>query len=270
MDEWYDYLRVATSRGRVPDPSVESTVSIFAETESGSLVRVGAVEHIAPSEDIRAVRFDDDRAYVVTFKKTDPLFVIDLHQPDKPSILGELKVPGFSTYLHRVDPTHLLSIGYDANDHGKFAYFDGLILQLFDVTKPTDPVLLHREKIGTRGSSSSAATDHLAFTYLGDRKLLAIPMTICEGGGDGTFGDQLTFSGLLVYRVTLDDGFTRLGGINHGRGGASCRAWWSDGSSVVRRSIFIDDLVFSISSNVVKVQKMGRYGEDVARIALGP
>jgi hypothetical protein len=270
MDEWYDYLRVATSRGRVPDPAVESTVSILAETESGSLVRVGAVEHIAPSEDIRAVRFDGDRAYVVTFKKTDPLFVLDLHHPDQPNILGELKIPGFSTYLHRIDPTHLLSIGYDANDHGNFAFFDGVVLQLFDVTKPTEPVLLHREKIGTRGSSSEAATDPLAFTYLDDRKLLAIPMTICEGGGDGTFGDQLTFSGLLVYRVTLDGGFTRLGGIDHGKAGASCRAWWSDGRSEVKRSIFMDDLVFSISPSLMKVQKMSRFGESVASIALFP
>jgi len=270
MDERDQYLRVATSRGRVPDPSVESTVSILAETKSGSLVRVGAVEHIAPSEDIRAVRFDGDRGYVVTFKKTDPLFVLDLQRPDQPKILGELKIPGFSTYLHRIDPTHLLSIGYDAIDHGNFAFFEGVILQIFDVTKPTEPVLLHREKIGTRGSSSQAATDHLAFTYLDDRKLLAIPMTVCEGGGDGTFGDRLTFSGLLVYRVTLDGGFARLGGVDHGKAGASCRAWWSEGHSDVKRSIFMDDLVFSISQRLMKVEKMSRFGQDVASIALGP
>jgi uncharacterized secreted protein with C-terminal beta-propeller domain len=270
MDEWNDYLRVATSRGRVPDPAVESAVSILAETEGGSLVRVGAVDHIAPSEDIRAVRFDGDRGYVVTFKKTDPLFVIDLVRADQPRILGELKIPGFSTYLHRIDPTHLLSIGYDANDHGDFAYFDGLVLQLFDVTRPTEPVLLHREKIGTRGSSSEAATDHLAFTYLDDRKLLAVPMTICEGGGDGTFGDRLTFSGLLVYRVTLDGGFTRLGGVDHGKAGGSCRAWWSNGHSDVKRSIFMDDLVFSISPSLMKVEKMSRSWEHVASIALVP
>jgi hypothetical protein len=185
MDEWYGYLRVATTRGMVPDPKVESSVSVLAESPGGNLVRVGAVDHIAPAEDIRAVRFDGDRGYVVTFKKTDPLFVLDLRQPAHPEIMGELKIPGFSTYLHRIDPSHLLSIGFDANDHDAFAYFDGLILQLFDVTRPTEPVLLYKEKIGTRGSSSAAITDHLAFNYFDDRKLLAIPMTICEGGGDG-------------------------------------------------------------------------------------
>jgi beta propeller domain-containing protein len=270
MDEWYGYLRVATTRGRVPDPNVESQVSVLAETEKGSLVRVGAVEHLAPSEDIRAVRFDGDRGYVVTFKKTDPLFVVDLHRPAEPKVLGELKIPGFSTYLHRIDATHLLSIGYDANDHGDFAFFDGLTLQLFDVTRPTEPVLLHREKIGTRGSSSAAATDHLAFNYFDEKKLLAVPMTICEGGGDGTFGDRLTFSGLLVYEVSLDKGFVRLGGVDHGKQGASCRTWWSQADSEVKRSIFMDDLVFSIASNVMKVERMNRFGEEVASIPLSP
>jgi len=152
MDEWYGLLRIATTRGRVPDPKVESQVSILADTSSGNLIRTGAVEHLAPGEDIRSVRFDNDRGYVVTFKKTDPLLVLDLRRPDHPRVLGELKIPGSSTYMHRIDSNHLLSIGLDANDHGDFAFFDGVILQLFDVTNPTDPQLMHKE-IGTRGSS---------------------------------------------------------------------------------------------------------------------
>src|SRR5262249_46833491 len=152
-----------------------------------------------------------------------------LYQPDRPKILGELKIPGFSTYLHRIDPNHLLSIGFDANDHGDFAFFDGIILQLFDLTRPTEPQLMHKETIGTRGSSSEAATDHLAFNYFDDRKLLAIPITICEGGGDGIFGNVLTFSGLLVYDATIENGFRRLGGVDHSGRGARCEGrWWSD------------------------------------------
>ncbi|HSU39282.1 MAG TPA: beta-propeller domain-containing protein, partial [Polyangiaceae bacterium] len=154
MDEYSGYLRVATTRGRVPNPNVASAVSVLAQSPEGNLVRVGAIENIAPGEDIRAVRFDEERGYVVTFKKTDPLFVLDLYRPDQPKILGALAIPGFSTYLHRIDPNHLLAIGFDANDHGSFAYFDGVILQLFDVKNPTDPRLIHKEKIGSRGSSS--------------------------------------------------------------------------------------------------------------------
>lgn len=265
MDEWNGYLRIATTRGKVPDPKVSSAVSILAESE-GNLVRVGAIENIAPGEDIRAVRFDDDRGYVVTFKKTDPLFVMDLYEVQKPRILGELKIPGFSTYIHRIDPEHLLSIGFDADDKGSFAYFDGIILQLFDVKNPTDPRLVHKEKIGTRGSSSEAATNHLAFNYFAQEGLLAIPMTLCEGGGDGRNGN-LAFSGLLVYEVDEEKGFTRVGGVDHGTKGVSCNTWWSNANSAVKRSVFLDDLVYSIAGDRVKVARMPKMA-DIADLPL--
>jgi len=268
MDEWAGYLRIATTRGKVPDPNVSSSVSILAEGDNGNLVRVGAVDKIAPGEDIRAVRFDDDRGYVVTFKKTDPLFVLDLFQPAKPKILGELEIPGFSTYIHRIDADHLLSIGFDANDHGSFAYFDGVILQMFDVKNPTEPRLMHKEKIGTRGSSSQAATDHLAFNYFADQGLLAVPMTVCDGGGDGQNGTVVSFSGLLVYDVDLERGFTKLDGVDHGGHGASCSTWWSQANSEVKRSIFLDDLVWSIAPNRAKVQKLSSLGTDLFDLAL--
>jgi uncharacterized secreted protein with C-terminal beta-propeller domain len=267
MDEWYGYLRVATSKGRVPDPKTESVISIMAEAPNGALVRVGAVDHIAPGEDIRAVRFDDERGYIVTFKKTDPLFVVDMFKPTSPKILGELKIPGFSTYLHRIDPDHLMSIGFAADDHGDFAYFNGVILQLFDVKDATNPQLIHKETIGSRGSSSEAATNHLAFNWLPSEGLLALPMTVCEGGGDGKFGDNLAFSGLLVYDVDLERGFTRLGGVDHGTKGASCQTWWSNANSQVKRSVFLDDLVYSIAEDRVKVQNMNHFGTDVANLA---
>lgn len=267
MDEWSGYLRVATTRGKVPNPNVSSSVSVLRQTKSGSLVRVGAVEHIAPGEDIRAVRFDADRAYVVTFKKTDPLFVLDLFQADAPRILGELKIPGFSTYMHRLDAGHLLSIGFDADDQGSFAYFNGVILQLFDVTSPTAPKLLFKEKIGSRGSSSEAATNHLAFNWFADQHVLALPMTICEGGGNGKFGGDLTFSGLLVYDVSLKTGFKKLGGVAHGKKGVSCSTWWSNANSEVQRSVFVDDLVYSIAGDRAKVQRLGHLGEDVADLS---
>jgi uncharacterized secreted protein with C-terminal beta-propeller domain len=263
MDQWFGYLRIATSRGRVPDPKVESAVSVLAEAPNGSLVRVGAVEHIAPGEDIRAVRFDSERSYLVTFKKTDPLFALDLLHPANPRVLGELKIPGFSTYLQRIDRDHLISIGFDADDRGDFAYFDGLLLQLFDVSAPTEPKLLFKEKLGTRGSGSEAATDHLAFNYFGERGWLGVPATVCEGGGNGQSG-TLAFSGLLLYDVDVNTGFKRRGGIDHGERGANCNQWWSRSKSAVKRSIFLDDLVYSIADDRVKVQHMSQLGQDLA------
>jgi hypothetical protein len=271
MDEWYGYLRVATTRGRVPDPKVSSVVSVLAEVDGGNLARVGAINGIAPGEDIRAVRFEGERGYVVTFKKTDPLFVMDLGDPARPRITGELKIPGFSTYMHRIDRDHLLSIGFDANDKGSFAFFDGILLQLFDIKDPATPRLLHKERIGTRGSSSQAATDHLAFNFVREEGLLAVPMTICEGGGDGTFGKEVAFSGLLLYDVDVERGFTRLGGVDHADHAAkvSCNTWWSHATSAVKRSVFLDDLVYSIAPERAKVQRLGQLGTDVADLHLG-
>jgi len=268
MDELQGYLRIATTRGHAPDPRAESSVSILGENANGDLTRVGAIEHIAPSEDIRAVRFDGDRGYIVTFKKTDPLFVLDLAEPASPKILGELKIPGFSTYMHRLDPTHLLTIGFDADDRGRFAYFGGLMLQIFDVTRPAEPELLYKERIGTRGSSSAAATDHLAFNYFAENNTLAVPVTVCDGGSGGSFGTRLSFSGLVLYRVTAEHGFQKLGGIDHGSKGADCDAWWSNADSAVKRSVFVDGLIFSIATDRVKVQRVSALGKDVAEIPL--
>jgi hypothetical protein len=270
LDEYYGYLRIATTRGRVPDPNVVSALSILRENEQGNLVRVGAIEGIGPGEDIRSVRFDEDRAYVVTFKKTDPLFVLDLWDAAKPRVLGELKIPGFSSYLHRIDRDHLLSIGFDADEQGTFAYFDGILLQLFDVSAPTDPKLLHKRKLGTRGSSSEAMTNHLAFNYFAEKGLLALPITVCDGGSNGRNGSEVTFSGLYVFEVSVARGFSQLGGIDHGKSGVHCGNSWSQGTSAVKRSLFLDDLVYSVATDRLKVQRMGSLGADVADITLTP
>lgn len=127
---------------------------------------------------------------------------------------------------------------------------------------------MHKEKIGTRGSSSAAATDHLAFNYFADRGLLAVPMTVCEGGGDGRNGNLLAFSGLLVYDVDVETGFTRLGGVDHGKKGASCGTWWSNATSQVKRSVFLDDLVYSVAGDRAKVQRLGSLGTDLADLRL--
>jgi hypothetical protein len=256
LDEYDGHLRVATTTGRDPDPNAHSTMSVL-ERDGKALVLRGEVDHIAPGEDIRSVRFDGSRGYVVTFKKTDPLYVFDLGNPNAPAITGELQIPGFSTYMHMMDSRHLLTIGYDADDMGSYAWFDGIRLQIFDVANMADPQLVFSEVIGTRGSSSEALTDHLAFNYFAPKNLLALPMTICEGGGNGTFGQNMTFSGLMVYDVTADAGFHLRGEISHPRGASSnCSNWWTDASSDVKRSVVMDDFVYSISDEIVKVTNL--------------
>lgn len=271
MDEHEGHLRVATSFGRVPSPNVHSTMSVLA-THEQELAVVGTVDNIAPGEDIRSVRFDADRGFIVTFKKTDPLYVFDLSSPKAPKITGELKIPGFSTYMHMLSDEHLLTIGYDAEDQGNFAFFTGVLLQIFDVSDPQDPKLAHKTVIGTRGSSSEALTNHLAFTLFGDK--LALPMTICEGGGDqGQFGTMMTFSGLMLFDVSVANGFKERGRVAHpGQAGsydnAGCSNWWTRASSVVQRSIFMDDFVYSIAQDVIRVQNIDALGKDVAAVKL--
>lgn len=279
MDEHEGHLRVATSIGRVPDADVNSAVTVLDATGEG-LVQVGQVTGIAPTEDIRSVRFVGDRGYLVTFKKTDPLFTLDLSKPSAPRVTGELKIPGYSTYMHPVGKDHLLAIGFEAEDHGSFAYFQGLQLQIFDVRDPAQPLLKHKTVIGTRGSSSAAATDHLAFNYLASRELLALPMAICEDSGGGSSYGRMTFEGLLVFKASLETGFEKLGGIAHGPVEtveqysaqpyykSRCYNWWTNANSHVKRSVFMDDAVYSVAEKAIHAQRLGALGTDVAVIDL--
>jgi uncharacterized secreted protein with C-terminal beta-propeller domain len=257
MDEDNGVLRVASTSGWVPDPSVTSSLTTFSE-QSGTFAQVGQIGGIAPQEDIRSVRFDGDRGFVVTFKKTDPLFIFDLSNPAQPTKVGELQIPGFSTYMQRLDANHLLAIGFTADDEGSFAWFNGIQIQIFDVTDLTNPTLAWKTVIGTRGSNSEALTNHLAFNYFAPKKMLALPITVCEGGGNGVYAQDLTFAGLMVFDISLDTGITE-----HGRlpfldpstvsASANCDEFWTDSKSLVKRSIFMDDWVYGLSDAQLRV-----------------
>jgi hypothetical protein len=276
MDESEGVLRVAATSGWVPDPNVNSTITTLGEAD-GKFKRLGELSGLAPTEDIRSVRFDGDRGYVVTFKKTDPLFVIGLTDPSAPAVLGELKIPGFSTYMHPIDRDHLLSIGFDADDHGDFAYFDGIQLQIFDVSDLSTPTLLHRTVIGTRGSSSEALMNHLAFNYFAPKSMLALPITVCEGGDDGVYGTEMTFSGLIAFDVSLETGFTEHGRLpfadptktyDYSSYGGECSAWWSSSTSNVKRSIFFDDYLVGLSDAELRVAHLDTLSTPLASLPL--
>ncbi len=259
MDQHQGFFRIATTTAGNWDQETHSTVSVLKDNQD-KLTTVGQIDDIAPTEDIRSARFDRDRGYVVTFKKTDPLFVLDLSQPYAPRIGGELKIPGFSTYIHRMDETHLLTIGYDTQDEDWFAWFQGIRLQVFDVADMSDPRLLHKAIIGTRGSTSDAATNHLAFNYFAPLDLLALPMVVCEGGEGGAYGDVMTFSGLMVYQVTAEQGFDYLGGIPHAPPQENaydlCSNWWTHSHSQVKRSVILEDYLFSVTEETINVSHL--------------
>lgn len=176
-DEQDGFLRVVTeSRG-------QGSGVVVLQQQGESLVEVGSLGGLAPREDLYSVRFVGSRAYFVTFRRTDPLFVVDLATPTAPTLLGELHVPGFSDHIQPLDENHLLTIGRDADEQTGF--FKGMQVSIFDVTDPTSPSLLHRHTLaGGRGTSTSITGnrwqrgdgDHLALGFFPDQGVITIPV----------------------------------------------------------------------------------------------
>jgi hypothetical protein len=168
-------------------------------TRGDALEVLGETEDFGAGEQIFATRFIGDRAYVVTFRQTDPLFVIDLADPSDPQVVGELHIPGFSNYLFPLDDDHLFSIGRDATEQG---FVQGLALQIFDVTDPTNPALAHRYVFPDAGDSP-ANIDHRAITFHPERGVVAFPHQSYVTGE----------STLEVFQLSSATGFTPLGGM---------------------------------------------------------
>ena len=210
MSEKDGYLRIATTRPQVSEESVsESFVTVMQERDS-KLVGIGAVGNLGKGEQIYAVRFIGDRGYVVTFRQTDPLYVIDLSDPARPAIRGELKIPGFSNYLHPVGDHLLLGIGQDADEQGRVK---GLQVSLFDVADPSAPKRLHQKTLGSTASSSQAQFDHHAFLYWPPTGTLVVPLTTFNQNGSG-------FVGALALSVD-ERGFSDAAEITHAAKGAA-------------------------------------------------
>ena len=171
------HLRVATtsappwSGGESPS---ESSVVVLEERENG-LVQVGRVNGLGIGERIYAVRYFGDLATVVTFRQVDPLYVVDLSDPTAPAVLGELKIPGFSTYLHPVGGDLLVGVGQDADSDGRVT---GMQVSLFDLGDRSAPTQVDRLSLGQ--GWSPAGDDSRAFGWVGDRSTALLPFTVWD------------------------------------------------------------------------------------------
>ena len=165
----------------------------------------GTVPSFADGEQIYAVRYLGDKAYVVTFRTVDPLFAFDLSDPRQPRITGELEIPGFSTYIHPIDATTLLTIGYGGTDEGMITELE---LKLFDVSDPAKPVQLQTFPLATTGSYaySEASYDHHAFTYYAPRQLFVLPVV--------TWSETAPFAGIVAVTASRDAGFALVGRVS--------------------------------------------------------
>ncbi len=246
MSEHEGYLRVATTQtdwwwGTSEEPDPGSLVTVLADDLRGELVTTGEVTGIAPGERIYAVRFMGTIGYVVTFEQIDPLFTLDLAEPTNPRVVGELELPGFSSYLHPAGEGNLLAVGMSGELDGTIT---GLAVSLFDVSDLANPALAHQYTVSGEGSFSAwseALSDHHAFTY--HRNILSIPATIYNDFSPG-------FSGLIVLWVDPELGIHELGRIDHDSlPNCPNRACWTR----LRRSLYIEDYLYSLSTKGIKV-----------------
>ncbi len=251
-------LRIATTRS--------NNFNSFSEVQQSSsglyvlspdLKNLGSVEGLAPGERIYSVRFLGKRAYLVTFKQTDPLFVIDLSSAQAPKLLGQLKVPGFSSYLHPYDENTLIGLGKDTQtDVYGNVKTGGIKLSLFDVTDAANPKELDSYIAGGAGSDSLALNNHKAFLFSRDKNLLLIPASLTSAVNNY----RTYFSGALVFGI--DNGkFNLRGQIDHSDGGKYQRSDYWCGSSCfdnsVQRGLYISDSLYTFSNKYIKVNNLG-------------
>ncbi|MBI2067211.1 MAG: beta-propeller domain-containing protein [Deltaproteobacteria bacterium] len=276
MDEYEGYLRVATTSGQLRRSGRSGTESsLFVLKQEGEeLKMVGTLRDLHAGEAIYAVRFVGDRGYVVTFKKIDPLFIIDLSNPENPEKVGELEVPGFSTYLKPLDEHHLLTIGKEADDQESFAWFLGVKLSLFDVSDPSKPQLVDSVVIGERGTESEALRDHRAFNYFSERNLLAIPVDLVVTTPNNDEGwrsvGTVDHSEEQIWKVDPSKGFTFIGAIRHddllnNETPAQCYDWDRPYTerATLRRALEVDDQLVTLSDKGLKSNSF----EDLAEIS---
>jgi hypothetical protein len=252
MSEHMGNLRVATTDWDNPD-GVKNFLSIFSQS-GNKLNKIGSIDNIAPGEEIQSVRMIGDKGYMVTFKQVDPLFTLDLSNPTKPKIAGELKIPGYSSYLHPMDKNHLLAFGMDGTEEGQIT---GMQVSIFDVSDFANPKQTHKYKItqDAWGSSSEAQWDHKAFTYMGGYLILPVASSTYKGY---QYYDKQE---LVVLTANTKNGFAELGKINHDD------LTPANGYNDLRRSIIIENTIFSISSVGLKVNDLKVPAETYASIS---
>ncbi len=242
------FLRLAVTESRFGRGETTVNKVLVLGRQGARLSVVGETEDLAPGERIYSARFFGDKGYVVTFRQVDPLFTIDLSNPYRPRKVGELKIPGFSTYIHPLDEDHLLTIGVDVPEGSNRR--GGVKLSVFDVSDFAAP----KEKFVhvIQGSTGSEAQhEHKAFNYFAAKRLLAIP---AYGYVNGTYRSELQ-----LFRVHPRFGIREKGSLS-----MSDMAQSHGHVPPVRRSIVADDFVYAISDSGIRAAEIEAPSDVVA------
>ncbi|WP_166238460.1 beta-propeller domain-containing protein [Paenibacillus turpanensis] len=275
MDEHMGYFRIATTRQNVRSGSkLVSTNNLYILNDK--LESVGKIEDIAPGERIYSVRFMGKRAYMVTFRTVDPLFVIDVEKPEAPTILGYLKIPGYSDYLHPYDENHIIGFGKDTVEIGPYgqpakapeqattALYQGMKLALFDVSDVSKPIEKFKENIGDRGTESELLRNHKALLFSRDKELLAFPVTLMEapiqpdGSKNAAEYGTFTYQGAYIYRLNVEQGFQLRGRISHLSDQDLKKAGnhWHYNDRSVQRILYIGDTLYTLSQSQIQAHDL--------------
>jgi uncharacterized secreted protein with C-terminal beta-propeller domain len=265
MDEYNNHFRITTtipSNWRTFAEEQKSTNNLYVLNMDLNIV--GQLENLAPGEQIYSTRFIGNRGYMVTFRNIDPLFVIDLSDPTSPTVLGELKVTGYSGYLHIYDENHVLGIGketiYDARED--FAWYQGIKISLFDVSDVSNPIEVAKYEIGDRGTDSPILYDHKSLLFDKEKNLLVIPVLLAEINPnnypeeipDWAYGD-IVWQGAYILDISLD-GIELRGQITHAENGTPYGYYYYYSEYTVVRSLYIEDVLYTISSKKIKMNDL--------------
>jgi inhibitor of cysteine peptidase len=263
MDEWQGDLRVATTYDQ--DGMTNNGIYILDQ----EMALTGQLDGIAPGERIYSARFQGARGYLVTFEQVDPLFVLDLSNPEDPAILGVLKIPGFSTYLHPLDDQHLLGIGRDTelvedkDSQGQVistrVLERGLKLAIFDVSDLNNPKEKFVVLLGGRGSYSEALYNHKAVLFSPSLQLLTLPVQLTETTLDHMSWGPVVYQGAIAYHLDTDDGFQELGRVSHFSEDELLKMgyYWTSYEMQIRRLLYIGDHLYAVSDGMISASKIG-------------
>jgi uncharacterized secreted protein with C-terminal beta-propeller domain len=245
MDEYNGQLRIVTEQSSWSTGSAHS-LYVLSDDAHGHLTTTGELDNVGDSESLRSVLFVQDRAFIVTFKQVDPLFAIDLSDPTHPQSLGELTMPGFSTYLYPLDADHLIGIGQGQSTTESWN-FHTVQVSLYNVSDLSHPTLVDQVLYDSGYTYSDALYDPHAFSYFSEPGVLAIPLNSWVDYN----GNQ---NSLAVLQVDPTLGFIELGQVSH--------------DSAVQRSLRIGDNLYSIATNDLKIVNLLHPTQIIADVPL--
>lgn len=261
MDEHDGYFRIATTTRELLQQESSNNIFVYGP----GLQQAGQLTGLAPGERIYSARFLGKRAYLVTFEEIDPFFVVDLADPASPKVLGYLKIPGFSNYLHPYDDNHIIGIGMDTTANPQEAGMPrptGLKIALFDATDPEQPKELSRY-VFPEGTDSSALYDPKAFLFSQSKNLLALPVSSPRYSGQY----YSYWQGADIFSISLDKGIALRGAIDHATPApqapddksASLLSYQQFGN--VQRILYINDVLYTVSDSLVKLNDFDSLAE---------